>query len=107
MFTILKHYVNIAMNNNMLKLLKSFLVMQVIIPTELEMNQIRSGEAPRREQRHDRQKRLERLQNYEEKLLSGVWTPTKFLEASSFLCKDFRIPTDEELQELIEVINIF
>ena len=82
MFTILKHYVNIAMNNNMLKLLKSFLVMQVIIPTELEMNQIRSGEAPRREQRHDRQKRLERLQNYEEKLLSGVFLSSKLLSGA-------------------------
>ena len=37
-----------------------------------------------------------RLWTYEEKLQNGSWTLTHFLEASSFLFRELKMPRDEE-----------
>ncbi|XP_047141627.1 uncharacterized protein LOC105848735 [Hydra vulgaris] len=60
------------------------------------MLQIQNGSQFRRELHQ------ERLRGYEEKLASNEWTATKFLEAASFLCKNMKMPSDQEVQELIE-----
>ncbi|XP_012562954.2 uncharacterized protein LOC105847728 [Hydra vulgaris] len=66
------------------------------------MFQIQNGFRSRRELHQDRQRQLERFRGYEEKLASGEWTATKFLEAASFLGNDIKMPSDQDVQEFIE-----
>ncbi|XP_065677294.1 uncharacterized protein LOC136092698 [Hydra vulgaris] len=72
---------------------------QIIVNAELDLNQLQNGHQPRRGQRRERVRSFERLQSYEEKLSTGEWTPTKFLEASAFYFNDIKLTSEGDTEQ--------
>ncbi|XP_047141706.1 solute carrier family 15 member 4 isoform X3 [Hydra vulgaris] len=72
---------------------------QIISNAELVLKQLQNVHQPRRGQRRERVRSFERLQSYKEKLSSGEWTPTKFLEASAFYFNDIKLTSEGDTEQ--------